>query len=148
MEEFVTKIHPKIQVEIFGQNFTSFTGALQAGEQFELAHRAAGISLDPMQTPAAFVPNNESDRTPSPIRPPKVEQQSNQPSISQNYRERTERQSREPHRTGKQQERMPTRELVKMLKERMQEKAEPTTPDKVYIYDKEHSPTSVSPTND
>ncbi|HKQ21424.1 MAG TPA: hypothetical protein VJS91_05255, partial [Nitrososphaeraceae archaeon] len=113
MEEFVTKIHPKIQVEIFGQNLTSFTGALQAGEQIELAHRAAGLSLDPTSMLTAFVPNNESERTPSPIRPPKVEHQANQPSTSQTYQERTERQPREITRTKQPQERMPTRKLVK-----------------------------------
>ena len=74
----MTKINPKIQVEIFGQNFTSFTGTLQAAEQVELAHQAAGLSLDPTQSVVGTAIFHEPNTMPSPIQPP-AKQQVNQP---------------------------------------------------------------------
>ena len=44
---------------------------------------------------------------------------------------------------------MPTRELVKLLKERMGEESNATTPDKIHVYEKERPPQqSESPTDE
>ena len=106
-------------------------------EQVKLAHLATGLTLDQSITANTY----QRERSLSPNKPPQVEQQT-QPSISQ-------AESKVYQETKQPSKRMPTRELVKLLKERMGEESNATTPDKIHVYEKERPPQqSESPTDE